>query len=147
MRTGHHSDSHFNRKSYAIAVLLLALVGSVSSYPTSFDTIEVVTKEGDTVIFGVISPDGLVFASPNKNETDVYLWKQASGKFEYSSSLIAHKAEVQTLDINNDHTLIVTGSTDETAILWVYNPVSGSYDNKVVFDDPKSVVSVVRINA
>lgn len=110
-----------------VALLLLALVSSASSYPISFDTIEVVTKDGATVIFGVISPDGKLLASPNKNNTDIYLWNQASGKFEYSSSLVAHKAEVLSVDINNDHTLIVTGSTDKTAILWVSNPISSSY--------------------
>lgn len=76
-----------------LAVLVLLVVGC-TAYPTSFDSIEVVTKQGDTVIEGVISPDGLLFASPNKNATDIYLWKQATGRFEFSSSLTGHLGEV-----------------------------------------------------
>ena len=76
-----------------LAVLVLLVVGC-TAYPTSFDSIEVVTKQGDTVIEGVISPDGLLFASPNKNATDIYLWKQATGRFEFSSSLAGHLGEV-----------------------------------------------------
>jgi WD40 repeat protein len=52
---------------------------------------------------------------------------------------------VQTVDINCDHTIIVTGGLDKTTIVWVYNSTTNNYDNQTL-TDIKGIVSVVRIN-
>ncbi|CAM6005759.1 unnamed protein product [Sphagnum balticum] len=122
------------------------MVTVTSTYPTSFESIEIITKQGDTVIEGVISPDGFLFANPNKNSTDIYLWNRTSGTFYYSSKLDGHVAEVESVDINSDHSIIVSGSVDETAIIWAYNATSGTYDLLQQLDDVESSVPIVQVS-
>lgn len=77
---------------------------------------------------------------------DIYTWKQASSTYEFSSTLNAHKANVTSIDINNDHTIIVSGSEDETAIVWAYNSDTGSYNVKQTLEGMAAAVPIVKVS-
>jgi WD40 repeat protein len=50
------------------------------------------------------------------------------------------------VDINSDHTIIVSGSVDQTAIVWRYNETSGGYDSSQTLTDVQSYIPIVQIS-